>query len=132
MEQSKGLDAPTISIEFEIEHSLISIDAILKTCYWFSRDHVCGVTNRDGYSTITLAPKVPEKPFQGTHDLFLAQAMDFELRERISAKTADVRNLLLAKAFSEAGVLEDQPRGTFGDRLEEAKSDGMFRILSNR
>lgn len=61
----------------------------------------------------------------------MTQAFDFALREQVAAKTSDVRDLLLAKAFSESGVLEDQPHGVFGDALEESKPDGMFKILGN-
>ncbi|MGC8563128.1 MAG: hypothetical protein ACP5NO_08075 [Thermoplasmata archaeon] len=57
--------------------------------------------------------------------------MDFALREKIEARTSGIRDLLLAKAFSESGVLEDQPLGVFGDAVEEAKPDGMFKILDN-
>jgi hypothetical protein len=58
--------------------------------------------------------------------------MDFALREKVEAKTSGIRDLLLAKAFSESGVLEDRPEGVFGDKVEEAKPDGIFKILSNR
>ncbi len=61
----------------------------------------------------------------------MTQAMDFALRERITAKTSDMRDLLLAKAFSESGVLEEQPQGVFGDMVEEENPSGMFKILSN-
>jgi His-Xaa-Ser system protein HxsD len=64
-------------------------------------------------------------------EAFLTQAIDFSLRERVTAKTAGIRDLLLAKAFSEAGVLEDEPSGVFGDVIEEAKPDGLFKILGN-
>jgi hypothetical protein len=57
--------------------------------------------------------------------------MDFALREKIDAKTSGIRDILLAKAFSESGVLEDAPEGVFGDMVEETKPDGMFKILSN-
>jgi hypothetical protein len=63
---------------------------------------------------------------------FLANTLDFALRERVTAKTSDVRDLLLTKAFSDSGVLEEQPQGVFGDAVEESKSDGMFKILSNQ
>ena len=49
----------------------------------------------------------------------------------MNAKTASVRDFLLAKAFSESGVLEEKPTGIFGDPLEESRPDGMFKILSN-
>lgn len=56
--------------------------------------------------------------------------MDFSLRDQITAKTGEIRDLLLAKAFSESGVLEDQPEGSFEDSVEEEKADSMFKILS--
>jgi hypothetical protein len=80
-----------------------------------------------------LRPKSATSEFDpnSTKDAFLTSALDFALRERIEAKTAGIRDLLLAKAFSESGVLEGEPEGVFGDRIEESKSDGMFKILSN-
>jgi His-Xaa-Ser system protein HxsD len=116
-----------------IDHDLVSVEALLKTCYWFSRDFVCGVSQSDpGQSKVELKPKPTcvTSP-QDAKEQFMAQAMDFALRERITAKTSDVRDLLLAKAFSESGVLEEPPQGVFGDILEEANPTGMFKILSN-
>ena len=116
-----------------INHDLVSLEALLKTCYWFSRDFVCDVRqDASGESTVHLKPK----PHCGTspesaREQFMGQAMDFALRERVTAKTSDVRDLLLAKAFSESGVLEEQPHGVFGDMLEEENPSGMFKILSN-
>jgi hypothetical protein len=49
----------------------------------------------------------------------------------VTAKTSEVRDLLLAKAFSESGVLEEEPQGVFGDPIEESKPDGMFKILGS-
>ena len=118
----------------QISHALVSTEALLKTCYWFSRDFVCDVTNgTDTQSTVLLKPKTrcdwsPDE----VQEQFMAHAMDFALRERVTAKTSSVRDLLLAKAFSESGVLEERPQGIFGDALEEAKPNGMFKILSNQ
>lgn len=62
----------------------------------------------------------------------MTSAMDFALREKIDAKTSGIRDLLLAEAFSESGVLEDKPEGLFGDAVEEtAKPNGMLKILSD-
>jgi His-Xaa-Ser system protein HxsD len=117
----------------EVNHALISVEALLKTCYWFSRDFVCDVTHDSPErSTVRLRPKSSsELSASEAQELFMTHAMDFALRERVTAKTADVRDLLLAKAFSESGVLEEQPVGVFGDTFEESKPDGMFKILSN-
>jgi His-Xaa-Ser system protein HxsD len=120
-------------ILIRISHDLVSVEALLKTCYWFSRDFVCDVREDGiGYSVVSLKPReYLSTSAEEARDSFMSQALDFALRERVTAKTSDVRDLLLAKAFSESGVLEDQPEGIFGDSLEEAKPDGMFKILSN-
>jgi His-Xaa-Ser system protein HxsD len=117
----------------QVHHALVSVEALLKTCYWFSKDFVCDVVHEEpDRSTVHLRPKVlGGASLDEVREEFMSHAMDFALRERVNAKTSDVRNLLLAKAFSESGVLEEQPQGVFGDALEEAKPDGMFKILSN-
>ena len=117
-----------------VDHALVSVEALLKTCYWFSRDFVCDVTHESPErSTVRLKPKSSaDMSLSEAHEQFMTHAMDFALRERVTARTSDVRDLLLAKAFSESGVLEEQPEGVFGDALEEAKPDGMFKILSNK
>lgn len=119
-------------LPLQISHDLVSVEAILKTCYWFSRDYVCDVEESGaGYSLVSLKAKSRAvSSMIEAREEFMAHALDFALRERVTAKTADVRDLLLAKAFSASGVLEDSPHGVFGDSLEEAKSDGMFKILS--
>ena len=120
------------SIIVRFSHDVVSVESLLKACYWFSRDFACEVTEDDaGHSIVSLRPKVPGVSLERVHDDFMNQALDFALRERVNANTADIRDLLLAKAFSESGVLEDQPQGTFGDPVEEKKPDSMFKILSS-
>jgi His-Xaa-Ser system protein HxsD len=133
MEQIRELNPePDTSTPLRISHDLVSIEAVLKTCYWFSRDFVCDVQeDGSGHSLVSLKPKPSSTaPLIEARESFMAHALDFALRERVTAKTIDVRDLLLAKAFSESGVLEEKPQGVFGDPLEEAKPDGMFKILS--
>ena len=117
-----------------ISLSVVSVEAVLKTCYWFSRDFLCAMQDDGtGYALVLLQPKPSlNLPLEKAREAFIAQAMDFALRERITAKTAGIRDLLLAKAFSEAGVLEDEPSGIFGDAIEEEKTDGLFKILGTR
>jgi His-Xaa-Ser system protein HxsD len=119
------------SIQLRINRDLVSVEALLKTCYWFSRDFICDIKEEGDSSVVSLTPKAPSTvALVETRDSFMSHALDFALRERVTAKTADVRDLLIAKAFSESGVLEEKPQGVFGDPLEEAKPDGMFKILS--
>jgi His-Xaa-Ser system protein HxsD len=118
----------------EISLSIVSLEALLKTCYWLSREYVCDIKNRsESIVDVVLTPRsaTPEFNPQSIRDAFLTSALDFALRERLEAKTSGIRDLLLAKAFSESGVLEDDPEGVFGDKIEESKPEGMFKILSN-
>ena len=127
--QDAGQRTP-VSIEFDSH--LVSPEALLKTAYWFSRDFYCDIRSAEELTVVSLRPKDSALLHEGIRQEFLNHALDFALRERVNQQTADVRDLLLAKAFSESGVLEDAPQGTFGDMLEEAKPDGMFKILNNR
>lgn len=126
--------APEGATFFRIDLSVVSIEAVLKTCYWLSRDFLCGVQDEGtGYAVVVMKKKdLHALSLEQAREAFFPQALDFALRERIDSQTKDVRDLLLAKAFSEAGVLEDEPNGVFGDSLEEAKPDGLFKILANR
>ena len=135
MDQSESIctpDAPRAVVE--IDRSVVSAEALLKTCYWFTRDFVCEIRNRNEHvAEVFLTPRNPASAFElaSAKNAFTTSAMDFALREKIEAKTSGIRDLLLAKAFSESGVLEDLPEGVFGDTVEEMKPGGMFKILSN-
>jgi len=120
-------------VTVSIRRDQVSVEALLKACYWFSKDFVCDVQKGGAdLSIVHLRPKneAPVRP-EDVRARFLESAMDFALRERVAKDTSEVRDLLLAKAFSESGVLEDQPQGVFGDQIEEAKPDGIFRILNH-
>ena len=135
MDQSEPTSKPDpLQVVVEINLSVVSAEALLKTCYWFSRDYVCEMRNRsEQVAEVILTPRNPisASDLALAKEAFNTSAMDFALREKIEAKTSGLRDLLLAKAFSESGVLEDQPEGVFGDVVEETKPDGMFKILSN-
>lgn len=122
-----------MSVSVPISHDIISVEALLKACYWFSRDFTCDVeADGPGHSMVRLKAKGRSMSDpEDVRELFMASAMDFALRERVTTKTADIRDLILAKAFSESGVLEEEPQGSFGDSIEELKPDGMFKILSS-
>jgi His-Xaa-Ser system protein HxsD len=120
-----------VSVPFDL--TFVSSEALLKACHWFSRDFRCDLQKKgDSTAEVVLSPRDPATPFDPdtTRDAFTASAIDFALREKIEVKTSGIRDLLLAKAFSESGVLEDRPEGVFGDAIEEAKPDGIFKILS--
>jgi len=60
--------------------------------------------------------------------------LDSQLRVEIQAETAGVRELIIAKAFAESGVLEDPPPGTFEDPVAQsgAKPGDLISISTNK
>jgi His-Xaa-Ser system protein HxsD len=123
---------PDATVAVDLDGSLFSAEAVLKTCYWFSKDFAYQISRTEGgYISVTLTAKQGSAPFENVRAEFVSMATDFTLRERVEARTSSIREILLAKAFAEAGVLEDSPEGVFGDQIEEEKPDGLFKILGN-
>ena len=132
-ESAQVRSSSATEVTVEIDLAFVSAEALVKACHWFSRDFICELRKKsDAAAEVLFAPRNAAAPFDpdAVKDAFMTNAIDFALREKIEAKTSGIRDLLLAKAFSESGVLEDHPEGVFGDVIEEAKPDGMFRILS--
>jgi len=128
----KEAPGPYSTVAVELDGGVFSAEAVLKACYWFSKDFAYEVLrNAGGAIMVSLTPKNMPAPMMDIRAEFVSMATDFTLRERIEARTSSLRELLLAKAFAEAGVLEDSPQGVFGDKIEEEKPDGLFKILSN-
>jgi His-Xaa-Ser system protein HxsD len=132
-ENEDGLRDDNSLMVVAFSDDFVSSEALLKACYWLSRDFECDVSRgSNGNFTVRLQPKPTCRMSpQEAREQITALAIDFTLREKVARQTAEVRELLLAKAFSESGVLEDQPEGVFGDSVEEEKPNGMFKILSN-
>ena len=70
----------------------------------------------------TLADPRPKR-IDEVLSVFFDTLNDSQLRVDIQAETAQVRELIIAKAFSESGVLEDAPPGTFEDPVESKKAE---------
>lgn len=123
---------PCLAITVELDRTLFSPEAVLKTCYWFSKDFTFEIRqSRETSLFVSLSAKQASVASESVRAEFISMATDFTLRERVEARTSSIRELLLAKAFAEAGVLEDSPEGVFGDAIEEEKPNGLFKILSN-
>jgi len=59
---------------------------------------------------------------------------DSQLRVEIQMETAAVREIIIAKAFAESGVLEDPPPGTFSDPVDTKRSgiEALIQIATNK
>jgi His-Xaa-Ser system protein HxsD len=92
---------------------MYSRDAILRSLYWFTdRVYVHVSQSSPSQFEITMEPKE-----RGPSDLsrlageFLNAVLDQSIRESIQRETGRIREILVAKAFAEPGLLEDPPSG---------------------
>jgi His-Xaa-Ser system protein HxsD len=135
------------SVAFDDQHATatISLDkkvysksAVLRACYWFGKDLYCHVAEKDEFLEILLRLRVSSPTLDQPRvrqidewlpDIFDA-LLDSQLRVEIQAETVGVRELIIAKAFAESGVLEDPPPGTFVDPVtrSDAEAKDLIRI----
>jgi His-Xaa-Ser system protein HxsD len=120
------------NIEFDERHktATMSIDkrvyskgALLRAFYWLSKDLHSRIEEKNGRFIVKVDLRVPAPTLnqpkvktieEWIPDIFDA-LLDSQLRVEIQKETTAVRELIIAKAFAESGVLEDPPPGTFHD-----------------
>ena len=83
-----------------------SVDSVQRAAYRFSDRLSCEISADD--SSIEVRATVLEESAAADEMVaeFRNEVLDQVLRERIRAETADVRNLVLALAFSKTGLTE--------------------------
>ena len=114
-------------------------EAILRASYWFTDvAHIHAPESPNERLAIRISLKQPKPTLANPNPLnikeivgeFCNSLIDFELRRQVETETASVRQLILAKAFSESGVLEDEPPGTITDPVETTKPTSLIQIMS--
>jgi His-Xaa-Ser system protein HxsD len=109
-----------------INETVYSKPAVLRACYWFARDLHFRLEENAPHLFVTVSLRVASptldhpriKPLDEWLNEFFDALVDSQLRVEIQAETAAVRDLIIAKAFAESGILEDVPPGTFGDPVD--------------
>jgi His-Xaa-Ser system protein HxsD len=113
-------------LSVDLSESVYSRDAVLRTAYWFTdRCYLYIARPSPGLFRVHFKPKASKpgtvvETLEETAGEFLNALLDHQLRHDIQSETGQIRELLVAKAFAEAGVLEDGPPGYPGDPVDEA------------
>ena len=128
------------SANIRLDPRIYSREAILKACYWYTDlAHVrCPESSDDSITVFielkrsapTLETPVPMTISEVIGD-FCNSLLDFELRRQVESETGTIRQLILAKAFSESGVLEDDPPGSIVDPVERKKPSSLVQIMND-
>ena len=113
-------------LSVDLNESVYARDTVLRTAYWFTdRCYLYIARPSQGLFRVQFKPKAAKtgavaETLEETAGEFLNALLDHQLRHDIEAQTGQIRELLVAKAFAEAGVLEDTPPGDPGDPVDEA------------
>ena len=106
-------------ITFYVDSLLFSREAVLKCLYWYGEKFQTFVWMHDsGTYALSLRP-LPDSGI-GNEELrpymqkFERDLIDFQLRDIIVKETGNIRDLLVAKAFS-TGEFEESPPGEVSD-----------------
>src|SRR5262245_41702401 len=91
--------------QLTFDSSAYSVDAIQRAAYRFSNRLSCDLSASDEAIECTLHLPDGTEDIDATLADFRNEVLDQVLRERIRAETADVRNLILAVAFSKTGLM---------------------------
>jgi His-Xaa-Ser system protein HxsD len=135
---SVAFDDRHTTATISLDKNVYSKPAVFRAFYWFGKDLYCQVEERDEFLEVTVTLRVfsptLDQPKVRTIDEWLPEIfdalLDSQLRVEIQAETVGVRELIIAKAFAESGVLEDPPPGTFVDPVtrSDAKARDLIRI----
>jgi His-Xaa-Ser system protein HxsD len=139
--EAEGFESDVASATDVVVHldpRIYTREAIIRTCYAYTnaaffycpespdgRLHV-HITLKQTSPTLE-SPKLPN--LSDFLREFCNSLMDFELRRQVEIETAQLRQLILAKAFSESGVLEDDPPGEIADPIEAAHPSSLIHIM---
>jgi His-Xaa-Ser system protein HxsD len=106
------------TIELEINANLFSKESVLKTLYWFGDKFLVDIGQKNNNYLVSLKPLSSLNLSNDDLEHYLQKVqrdlIDFSLRETINKETTNIRELLIAKAFSN-GEYDEPPIGDISD-----------------
>jgi His-Xaa-Ser system protein HxsD len=109
-----------------VDQGVYSREALLRTCYWFTDRCYVFITRPDsGHYAVNLTQKPGAPALETVAGEFTNALLDWQVRLDIQRETADLRELIVAKAFAEGNLLEDSPVGDDRDPVEVVATIGQ-------
>jgi His-Xaa-Ser system protein HxsD len=121
------MQSPTVDndlVLLPLDETIYCRDAVLRTCYWFTdRCYIFISRPSEGVLLVSLRAKESKPTLENPSPLtigalageFQNYLLDQQLRIDIELQTRGIRELLIAKAFSESGVMDDSAPGDVRD-----------------
>jgi His-Xaa-Ser system protein HxsD len=105
-------------IIFYVDSSIYSKDGLFKCLYWYGDKFHISINMEDAFFKISLIPQQGSSVELSDLTLYLQKlerdVIDFNLRDIVTKETKNIRELLIAKAFSN-GEFDELPPGEISD-----------------
>jgi His-Xaa-Ser system protein HxsD len=126
-----------VDAAFTVDERVYSVNALLRTAYWFT-DRAYVFISKPGPNTLRVhlkikPPSLESPQLRAVTDLageFANSLLDHQLREEIEERTGKIRELLVAKALAEGGILDGEPPGSPNDPVADRDGVTVVRIGS--
>lgn len=119
------------ALQLALSSEIYSVDATLRTCYWLTdRCYVHLSKASDGQLIATLIAKSgQEADTNAAAWQFLNELLDNQLRVSLQRETANIREMIVAQAFSDVDLTDDygRPVSAGGAREIDEKSITTWR-----
>jgi His-Xaa-Ser system protein HxsD len=116
------------TLTVDVDETIYTRATVLRAAYWFTDRCFLFITRpASGRLAVHIKAKPPtlEQPapenLEAVAGEFTNALLEYQLRQDIEAQTGKIRELLVAKAFAESGILEDEPPGATEDPVEEQR-----------
>lgn len=105
-------------IIFELDSGVYSKESIIKCLYWHSNDYTIDIKSVNGMYHIRLNPLniISEDELSEIKRKLNREFLDYNLRDIVKKETNTIRELIIAKAFSN-GEFDEEPKGDLMDPL---------------
>ena len=101
---SSQTNGGTRSFDLVLSRTVYSAEAIKRAAYVFMDRAVIQITVSENSYTCSLSPTTDDSDHDQLYNEFLREVLDQDLRISIASETEPIRNLILALAFSQAGL----------------------------
>lgn len=108
----------TQTLQFELDSNVYSRESIVKCLYWYSNDYSVEIKLKDNIYCVRVSPlkELSEIELSVIKAKLNREFLDYNLRDIVKKETNTIRELIIAKAFSN-GELDEEPKGDLMDPL---------------
>lgn len=106
------------NINIELDYNVYTRDGIMKCLYWYSSDNNVNIELINNKYIIQITPynKMNINSLFELEKNLKQELLDYNLRDIVKKETTTIRELIIAKAFSN-GEFDEEPKGDLMDPL---------------